>query len=410
MSANEIELTFIRCPSCKSLMPSTAVKCGMCGFDLGSGDEDTSTRELQRKSRLRQKTFYGDASSEVNEEADSDVFRDTGKGKGYLNPHSDLLMKSGVDFDHSDFEDSEAETGMSDSAARVPEPVEKKVEEKEIGRTSFNESRSRLHFSGDRKVVSSEEDEEMDEDQETSESEVLQENSSEIRKKRKRKRKKKKPVIQDMASEEASEERESSVKRVTPLQRASSQEGYHDLSGKNVSHPREEVQGDLVKQRPEVQEPESAPDNFGRKHNLPKHDISSEVVRQESQISGFSQVKKQGLSKGEGAMLIGWFVNYTNDKQGLSFEIRMGRQFIGRQSLREDDLIIQDSAISTPHCLLQVEGNGTVLLQDLMSEHGTFVKKAGNGDYQQIDSSVSLAHGDKVRLGSFEMVVCLIPR
>jgi hypothetical protein len=55
MSANEIELTFIRCPSCKNLMPSTAVKCGMCGFDLGGGDD--VSEEQQKKPRLRQKTF-----------------------------------------------------------------------------------------------------------------------------------------------------------------------------------------------------------------------------------------------------------------------------------------------------------------------------------------------------------------
>jgi hypothetical protein len=55
-----------------------------------------------------------------------------------------------------------------------------------------------------------------------------------------------------------------------------------------------------------------------------------------------------------------------------------------------------------------IPGDGVKVL-DLMSERGTYVKRRGTNAYVRHAEQVTLAHGDWVRFGSFEVLVCLIP-
>ena len=105
---------------------------------------------------------------------------------------------------------------------------------------------------------------------------------------------------------------------------------------------------------------------------------------------------------------MGWLVNYAQNSAGTSIEIRSGKYFVARQRLRDDDLVIPDSAISTPHCLLKAS-KGTLQIQDLMSEQGTYVKKSGSSTFVPVDEASILEHGDRIKFGAFEVVVCLVP-
>jgi hypothetical protein len=105
----------------------------------------------------------------------------------------------------------------------------------------------------------------------------------------------------------------------------------------------------------------------------------------------------------------GELVSYVDDPRGSAIELRSGRFFLGSRQLRASDVIIPHESVSAPHCLVKADRRG-VELQDLMSEEGTFVKKSGQADFEQIEESVTLSNGDRIRMGSYELLVCLLPR
>jgi len=101
-------------------------------------------------------------------------------------------------------------------------------------------------------------------------------------------------------------------------------------------------------------------------------------------------------------------VSYSNDTNGFSIELRTGKFFVAKQKLRENDLIIPDSAISTPHCLLKIS-RGSLQIQDLMSEQGTYVMKKSSSSFVSSEEVEAVEHGDKLKFGAFELLVCLVP-
>ena len=44
-----------------------------------------------------------------------------------------------------------------------------------------------------------------------------------------------------------------------------------------------------------------------------------------------------------------------------------------------------------------------------MSEQGTFVKRAKTNNYVPVQQVITLEHGDWVRFGQYEVMVCLVP-
>lgn len=113
-------------------------------------------------------------------------------------------------------------------------------------------------------------------------------------------------------------------------------------------------------------------------------------------------------SEAEGT-IVGWLIHFGGDARGQAMELRSGKFFIGRQKLRNGDLVVADSSISTPHCLITAGAGEGLSLQDLMSEQGTFVKRARGDSYQRLDQVTFIEHGDWVRFGAYEVLVCLVP-
>ena len=116
----------------------------------------------------------------------------------------------------------------------------------------------------------------------------------------------------------------------------------------------------------------------------------------------------QVAAQEEGA-LVGWLVTFGHDAKGMSTEIRSGKYFVGRQRLRKHDMIIADSGVSTPHCLIAASPADGLKIQDLMSEQGTFVKRRGSQSYVPVHDVIAVEHGDFVRFGGYEVLICLVP-
>lgn len=105
--------------------------------------------------------------------------------------------------------------------------------------------------------------------------------------------------------------------------------------------------------------------------------------------------------------LFGWLVSYENT-DGRAIELRAGRFFVTGTSIRASDLILEDQSISTPHALMSINERG-LLLQDLMSERGTFVRSPGEAQYRREDGIIEVQHGDWIRFGDVEFLVTIVP-
>ena len=105
--------------------------------------------------------------------------------------------------------------------------------------------------------------------------------------------------------------------------------------------------------------------------------------------------------------LFGWLVSYA-DPDGQATELREGKFFITAKALKDNDLIITDPSISTPHSMVTVGGDLGLVVQDLMSDRGIFLRRRGRDTYVREYGSFEVNHGDWLRFGDVEFLITLI--
>jgi hypothetical protein len=105
--------------------------------------------------------------------------------------------------------------------------------------------------------------------------------------------------------------------------------------------------------------------------------------------------------------LFGWLVSYSG-QHGTGTELREGKFFVTKSSLKENDLILSDASISTPHAMVTVSVETGLLVQDLLSATGVFIKRRGTDTYVRELYSARFEHGDFIRFGGVEFLVTLI--
>lgn len=105
--------------------------------------------------------------------------------------------------------------------------------------------------------------------------------------------------------------------------------------------------------------------------------------------------------------LFGWLVSYENP-DGRAIELREGKFFVTSSSIKGSDLILEDPSISTPHALMSISDSG-LLVQDLMSDHGVFVRAGDDGSYRREDGVIRVSHGDWLKFGDVEFLVIIVP-
>ena len=120
-----------------------------------------------------------------------------------------------------------------------------------------------------------------------------------------------------------------------------------------------------------------------------------------------SASRESGAVFGSGH-LVGWLVSYS-DARGTSLELREGKFFVTAKSIKENDLVLDERSVSTPHALVGCGRDGSLTIQDLMSERGVFVRRRGSNQYRQEEEAIPVDHGDWLRFGDLEFLVVLIP-
>lgn len=106
--------------------------------------------------------------------------------------------------------------------------------------------------------------------------------------------------------------------------------------------------------------------------------------------------------------LVGWLVSFSSSK-GSAYELRTGKFFVSKSSIKKSDFVINHNSVSTPHAMFNVTSVGSVQIQDLMSELGLFIKRRGNQHYRREEDVASLRHGDWIKFGEAEYLVSLLP-
>ena len=117
--------------------------------------------------------------------------------------------------------------------------------------------------------------------------------------------------------------------------------------------------------------------------------------------------------------LLGWLVSFGIDQRGAAFEIRAGRTILTAGTAagiaagtgsEGHTITVRDETVSTPHAAINaVARDQVVLIQDIFSDYGTFITRAGERDESPVEGPVVLRHGDWIHIGeTIRFQVCLI--
>lgn len=304
MSTEEAELTFIRCPSCRSLVPAVASRCRMCGHNFSEAKSSVAQQENQASQTI--------------------IPTIVPREQQLLSEQSDVAPESPAHFSSDQGQKEESPTRITNFLA------EQELREK-VSQVDAVE-----------KIIP----------------EVLTDDTEFMRRRRRKKRKRRPDQLVE-----------------------------HSI-GQIIDNPTRS---------------ENDMDNYSTETRTPV--INNPVVNRNGAIQ-FGESTKVGRE----GVLVGWFVSYGVNQSGASQEIRSGQFFIGRQRLRDNDLLIQDDSVSTPHLLIRAADQGGFLVQDLLSEEGTYIKRAGQSEFTRCEEPTKVSHGDTLRIGRYETLVCLLPK
>lgn len=398
MATDSTELTFVRCPSCRSLVPAVSTRCRMCGATLDAAANEEADKD-PRSGRVRQRTM-----SEPNSPLTSTATQMRGDAPPAAPPAPPAADSTAPDIDDfgpaGDIDDDPL--GDYLAAAEDPAPLKPAPAAKEAPPVAPVKAAPPVTTSAAAASVDTEELE-------------AEEPSAAV------------------SSGEAEEK-----PRVIVESGGRRQFGGSKPGGLSFSRPREESKGaaarptpppappkappvveraaeERERPAPERQEPSAPPRRPEPRREEPRRDERRAEPREERapaanrSAPAAAPVPREGVKRSESVAgrLFGWLVSYA-EPDGRSIELREGKFFVTGSSLKESDLIIADKSISTPHALVAVDSQTGLRIQDLMSDRGVFIRHGEGGAYQRREEPCTVEHGDWVRFGDVEFLVCLI--
>lgn len=399
------ELAFVRCPSCNSLIPSRAKRCRMCGFLLSDAAPVESDDAEKKSGRVYQKTVS-------------------------LTPQEVETLKAGIESS----EDAPSQVRGSDTKAPVESSPVKSVRDDVV-----EEKRGGFRLAGRSidTVIDAVESKPTPDPQTDSRSASVKEED----------------VVKEPAPLKRSEraervertERTEKSERPVPAPSTTTSEdarteagpaGEHVVSGDSDNPQPDDGRSQFERERRERAKERKRRKNRDRqRQNYEESDesekqsivdegsakkpiVSSEVPLRERKEESHSKEKfaKEGRVETEkkhemssDGELVGWLVSYERDSRGIATELRTGRFMVTQERLRSTDMLVNHASVSTPHCMLKAVAGRGIEIQDLMSENGTYVKKAGEQSYAKHSDPVVVTSGDSVKFGSYEVLICLVP-
>ncbi len=434
MAVDETELSFIRCPNCRSLVPAVASRCRMCGYilkDQQAAPGKDSAEESERPSRVRQRTLS--VNTEDVEEAALEAapeepppaaperpagprFQPFRQGASTPDPVPDPIMDTPIEADEDDdggdvdsFDDDETNEASS------PQDVVRKRKRRRRKRRGGGEGANPAP-SGNGNANS---DRQPDQSAEMTPWRSAQPSQSAQQERSRAGFQLRGPDSGEARQDDRGRDDRprDDRNREEPVRQAHSEPRRDDRPrrAEQQDEPLRQAQGEAVREAPapqldrrmpapDRQQPDRQPEQQQqRPERVPPATAPTPAAppRQE-------RAESPRMQPADGA-LVGWLVTFAEDQRGTAHELRAGRFFVGAERLRPTDLVISHNTVSTPQCLMVCDPDQGVTLQDLMSEGGTFVKRSDSREFERHSDQVQLRHGDRVRFGKYEMVFVAIP-
>lgn len=422
MSSDSTELHFVRCPSCRSLVPASSKTCRMCGAALETGAKsEESSAEPRRSGRVRQRTM-----STTNDELNSTVHKireEMGKSAPAKAPevNDDGESEDPLSAYIEEIESGEAAAAGSAKSGAASKPSARPEVAPAPKAAPFVPQETPRAAAAGKPVVAAASDAEKA-------PRVLVESGG----------RRKGPGLSFGAK--PTHEEDETVESVPPP--ASGPAQFDDNSGDDTGEeepvelveapappprpapvssappsrprreepPREEPAYEYEERRPERREEPRAPERREEPRVADRRDEAraaspaAPAQPKKEEARSFEVPRKNVLS---GGRLAGWLVNYR-DSDGKAIEIREGKFFVSRSRVKDSDMVIDDRSVSSPHALCAVGVGQRLRVQDLMSDNGVFVRRRDEMEYVRIVETAELEHGDWVKFGEAEYNVCLI--
>lgn len=433
MSTDSTELAFVRCPSCRSLVPAVSTRCRMCGETLDPSQKpEDGSGEAMKSGRVRQRTT---ASSSSDLSATAGLIRQEMEGgkRGAVQeaaPESAEQLPEPAELADEDASELEA----SQSHAQSPGTMEPTTSE---GGTSNDEDPLSAYIqevelevdprapSGGSNGHAQASSAAPEKSQEASKQRVIVESGPRRNKssglsfggpKRKDEGEDEwKPVGDKQRQGKEHQGREPQGKE-SSARDSSARPDERRSSGSERRESRDDRRGpqrgqeqtnrpDSARQERGMNERTSAESTAGNRGQAerPGRDMMRNDQRgDQSRRSDSIEFTQPGTGK-----LVGWLVNYS-DPKGTASELREGRFFVTASSLKPTDFVLNEPSVSTPHALIAAGTHEGLRVQDLMSDRGVWLKKRSHESYQRVNDSAKVDHGDWLRFGEVEFLVCLV--
>lgn len=406
MATDSTELTFVRCPSCRSLVPAVSTRCRMCGATLDNG-ADTSGQEKesgsQKSGRVRQRTIsqpkneLTQAAGRIrDEEGVENVPASVPTPDPVARAATEAVLAAAADLEPS-VQSKPAPVVPPPAATVAAPPVAEKIDEEFDPLSGYVEE---VALDDDALDDFGDDDDLMDD---------LLDEPSEIPMKAKEPSApiKAAPTPEPQFETPRVEPPKVEAPKPPPINGRAADPRSQQAA--TESQPRVRVEsgsrsgGLSFSPKPKWEEPvKEAKDNSPAADNRRRDETNALPA-----VSGGRPAQSPPKVGGAGAgRLAGWLVSFATPT-GVSTELREGKFFVSRTQLKPSDYVIDDPSVSTPHAMVSV-GSGTLQVQDLLSEKGIMVRRRGQGNFQKAQDSVELGHGDAIRFGEVEYLICLI--
>lgn len=414
MASETSELTFVRCPSCRSLVPASASRCRICNSILEGGAKAGEGDAARGGGRVRQRTISANAedlmasqgtaadapsappvvaapaSAAATQEMEVDplsaFLEEIETEEAAQQP---AVQAAAVAEDHMDDLDAlfgEVDyAGVAEPAPPPPQPVPAPAAPAEqaydTASDDLDDFMSTLESELDGDLVSA-----------PFSPPPLREPAPveppppppAPEKPKVEARPPQQPKQQQQPSRQAQQENR-------PREQRSAQGGGERRDGGRGEQPRGERR---------AEENRKGNQNHGNRNQERQHE------RQQERPQAQSVGPKTGRMRP--GRLFGWLVSFESP-DGRAIELREGKFFVTGTSIRGTDLVVEDPSISTPHALMSVSADNGLMIQDLMSDRGVFVRSGDRGQYQREDGPIEVRHGDWVRFGDVEFLVTVVP-
>jgi hypothetical protein len=138
--------------------------------------------------------------------------------------------------------------------------------------------------------------------------------------------------------------------------------------------------------------------------------FEQEIETYDDEVVTSGSVEQGDIVWRKPSRLVGFLVAVDGNQEQRYVELHEGRLLVSKEeNASENCLVLPHPSVSTMHAIMMISADGSILILDQLSEHGTVIKRAkGGADESLMGDKQTLFHGDVVVFGECAYNVCII--